>query len=207
MKGRIVGMKKLGILGGTFDPIHIGHLMIGECAYQEAGLDKVLIMPTGNPPHKNGSTITSFPIRRALTELAIEDNPHFEFSDLEIKRQGIIYTSDTLEILQNMHKDAELYFIMGEDSLDYFDKWHEPDRIVELARILVSVRSVNEDFVKKLQEMNAKYKNRFTMLKTPFVDISSSDIRKRSSEGKTIRYMVKDKVAEYIEKEAIYKDV
>ena len=200
-------MTRLGIFGGTFDPVHIGHLLIAERAYEEAELDKVIFMPTDNPPHKNSSQITPFEYRKEMVELAIKDNPNFVFSDLETKRQGIIYTSDTLKILKDIYKDTELYFIMGEDSLDDFHKWHEPEKITQLANILVSVRSLNDDFEEKIKCMNKEYGNVFTMLKMPYVDISSSDIRARIKNGKTVKYMMTNEVCKYIDNNAIYGSV
>lgn len=196
---------KIGILGGTFDPIHIGHLMIGENAYLEMGLDKVLVIPTGNPPHKDSNLISDVNLRVEMIKMSIKDNSHFEFSDIEMNRQGKVYTADTLELLKKKYDGADLYFIMGEDSLDYFDKWHEPERIVKNATILVSCRSDNGELIYKIQKMNSKYGEKFKLIKTPFLDISSTDIRNRCKQSKSIRYMVVDKVADFIEKEEVYR--
>src|SRR5690554_331928 len=119
-------MKKIGILGGTFDPIQNAHLVLAECSYEQFDLDRVWFMPSKNPPHKINKYIESKEHRSNMIKLAIEDNPHFEFSDFELMRQGLTYTTDTLLMLNQEYTDVKFYFIIGEDSLFDLENWKKP---------------------------------------------------------------------------------
>ena len=199
--------KKKGIMGGTFDPIHIGHLILGENTCLQFGLDSVLFMPCGNPPHKQdreGRATTQQRIE--MVRLAIADNPHFELSLVETHDQGYSYTKETLKKLTTEHPDTDYYFIMGADSLFHFEHWRGPEEICRLATLVVAVR--NHLPAKKLDQQIAyireKFHARIEKLDTPNIDISSETIRQWIQEGKSLRYYVRDNVISYIEQEHLY---
>ncbi|MCQ2513342.1 MAG: nicotinate-nucleotide adenylyltransferase, partial [Lachnospiraceae bacterium] len=134
---------KIGILGGTFDPIHYGHLILAETAYDRFHLDKVLIMPAGDPYFKDLDKVGADLHRAEMTKIAIWDNPHFEYSDLELKREGNTYTVDTLRILHEEYPNDELFFIIGSDTLYQMEKWNRPEEIFSLATFLTSTRNID----------------------------------------------------------------
>lgn len=198
--------KKVGIMGGTFDPIHIAHLMLAQQACAQFGLDEVLFMPCAQPPHKDKDRISSADHRRAMTELAVKGNEKFVFSDLEIQRTGTTYTSDTLEELHQKYSDTIFYFIMGADSLFAVDSWYKPEAIFKHAVILVGNRL---DIPENEMEEQIKYlKDRFGgqifLIDMPDIAISSREVRKRIKDGLPIRYYVPESVYEYIMKHKLY---
>jgi nicotinate-nucleotide adenylyltransferase len=201
------GKKKVGIMGGTFDPIHIGHLMLAEQAYDKFDLDKVLIMPTGNPPHKDNAVSVLTKHRVQMARLAIENNKHFELSLVEVERSGYTYTYETLENLKKENPDIEYYFIIGADSLLDFDKWREPSKICEDATILVATRYnlSSKELKRQIDEVSNKYNAKIYSLETPNIDISSKLIRTLVSTGKSIKYYVTSDVERYIYKNNLYK--
>ena len=200
-------MHKVGIMGGTFDPIHVGHLILAESAYQQFGLDEVLIMPSGNPPHKKdrtgGPTLDQ---RIEMVSLAIEDNDHFTLSTEEAHDKGYTYTRATLERLTSENPDTEYYFIMGADSLFYFDTWKDPERIAQLAVLVVATRyHVDEmQLSEAIASVGQKFGATIEKLSTPNMDISSSMIRDWVRQKQSIRYYVPDRVIDYITKAGIY---
>ena len=200
--------RKVGIMGGTFDPIHIGHLLIAEQACQQFDLEKVLFMPAGNPPHKQNRKGRATNEQRAtMTGMAIADNPHFELSMLEMHDKGYSYTYLTLEKLREKHPDTEYYFIIGADSLYDFKGWRMPERICACATILVATRNhTDENLLRYEMEMNSQwFHGRFEELCIDNIDISSQQLRKWIKEGRSVRYYTPDSVIAYIEKENIYK--
>lgn len=198
-------MKKIGILGGTLDPIHNGHLMIAECARDQLNLDEVWFMPTGNPPHKSNQNISPNEVRKEMIELAIEDNNNFKFSDFEYKRDGIIYTSDTMKLLKNAYKDTDFYFIMGADSLMYFKDWHKPEEIVLYCNLVVAGRNNDDsELLREVAILEDKYNINIHVLKSPKICISSSDIRDYINNKFSIKYMVPDSVERYIKNKNLY---
>lgn len=201
--------KKVGIIGGTFNPVHNGHLLLSEMAISEAGLDGVWFLPAKNPPHKMGRDILSGEVRRKLLELAIEGNPSFSICDEELRREGLSYTYETLLALKRKHKDTEFYFIMGADSLFEFDTWKRPDIILENAVLLVGDRDLSgrEKMEKKISSLKSMYGHcRIRLVDAmPEFLISSNEIRERTAEGKSIRYLVPENVREYIESRGLYK--
>lgn len=198
-------MKKIGILGGTLDPIHNGHLMIAECARDQLSLDEVWFMPTGNPPHKSNQNISPNEVRKEMIELAIEDNNNFKFSDFEYKRDGIIYTSDTMKLLKNAYKDTDFYFIMGADSLMYFKDWHKPEEIVLYCNLVVAGRDNDDsELLREVAILEDKYNINIHVLKSPKICISSSDIRDYINNKLSIKYMVPDSVERYIKNKNLY---
>ena len=198
-------MKKIGILGGTLDPIHNGHLMIAECARDQLSLDEVWFMPTGNPPHKSNQNISPNEVRKEMIELAIEDNNNFKFSDFEYKRDGIIYTSDTMKLLKNAYKDTDFYFIMGADSLMYFKDGHKPEEIVLYCNLVVAGRDNDDsELLREVAILEDKYNINIHVLKSPKICISSSDIRDYINNKFSIKYMVPDSVERYIKNKNLY---
>jgi len=199
--------KKIGIMGGAFDPIHIGHLILAEDAYVELGLDEVLFMPAGRPPHKVlGPGRASNEDRTEMVKRAIEGNDHFSLSLYEMKKEGLSYTYQTLEMLAHNEKGIELFFIMGADSLFEFHGWKEPQKIVSLCTIVAAGRpGRGEDELNLcIQQLKQAMGARIIRLNTPDIDISSTMLRKRASKGLTIRYYVPDKVASYIREKGLY---
>ncbi len=200
--------KKIGIIGGTFNPIHIGHLIIAEQAYDQFDLDKVLFMPANVPPHKRGEDIESDRNRIEMVRLAIEDNPHFELSLVEMERDAISYTVDTLQLLTKEYPDTEFYFIMGGDSIASIEKWREPATIMNLCHLLACVRDELDDerLSDQISYLNDKYKSTIQKINIPMMDISSTLIRNRTKHQLSIRYMVPDKVMSYILRYHLYEN-
>lgn len=200
--------KKIGIMGGTFDPIHIGHLILGEKAYEQFHLDQILFMPSGNPPHKqNREGRASDEQRVEMVRRAIEGNPHFILSLEEMNTDGYSYTYLMLERLKKRNPDTEYYFIIGADSLFDFDGWKEPGRICKASHLLVAGRNhVGMDLLKKqMNYLEEKYQGNFQALDVPNLDISSKMLREWLGTGKDIRYYVADAVYRYITEEKIYQ--
>lgn len=198
--------RKIGLMGGTFDPIHYGHLLIAENAYEQFRLDEVIFMPTGTSPHKDSGKILDANERMELIRLAIQDNPHFSCSDYEITKEGICYTYLTLRDFQKQFQDAELYFIMGADSLAYFDSWRCPDEISRLSTILAAVRDgLDLDQLLPIRDsLEQKYNTRIGFINTPNFSVSSHMIRQRLAKQQTVRYLIPDAVEAYLKQHAIY---
>ena len=200
--------KRIGIMGGTFDPIHMGHLILGEQSFEQLHLDKVLFMPSGNPPHKrNRAGRASDGQRVDMVRLAIEDNPHFELSLAEMHETGYTYTYRTLEELKEQNPDTDYYFIIGADSLFTFDEWKEPARICRACTLVVAVRdhASSDELNQEIKRLSAEYEGRFTLLDTMNIDVSSHQIRSWVSEGKSLKYYVPDPVISYMKENGIYR--
>ena len=200
------GRKKVGILGGTFDPIHTGHLILAETACEAFSLDYVLIMPNGNPPHKPGQVNASMEQRTRMAELAASDNDHFRGSDFGKTPQDYHYTYETLEFLTQEHPDTDYYFILGADSLVHFHTWKEPERICKCCRILAATRDRMETSVlkKHMERLALEMGACIEPLETPNIDISSNMLRERVRKGRSIRYYVPDTVEAYIREQGLY---
>nr|WP_297934691.1 nicotinate-nucleotide adenylyltransferase [uncultured Lachnoclostridium sp.] len=198
---------RVGIMGGTFNPIHLGHLMTGECAYEQFELDKVLFMPSKTPPHKTIQEHISADDRASMVKLAIAGNPHFAFSGMELERSGVTYTVDTLRELHQIHPYCEYYFIIGADSLFDFSKWREPEAILKLATVLVASRyGIAKDKLKEqAATLQQEYGGTIQIVDMPTIEFSSSEIRARKKEGKNVRYYVDEKVRIYIEEHELYR--
>ena len=199
---------KIGIMGGTFDPIHIGHLILGETAYEQFALDKVLFMPSGNPPHKTHREGRAADEQRTeMVALAIEDNPHFVLSLEEMNPDGYSYTYRTLERLNAENPDTQFYFIIGADSLCNFDNWMEPGRIAKAANIVVATRNHmdNSELDAKIDELTQKYDGTFLKLDSLNIDVSSEMLRDWIREERTVKYYIDDAVNDYIEANDIYQ--
>ena len=199
--------KRIGILGGTFNPIHIGHLRMAECAREALNLDTVLIMPTGNSYMKNVEDILSSDIRLKMVELSTETNPSFMASDLEIRRQGQTYTFETLEQLHSMYLNTEFYFIVGADCLFSIERWYKPERIFEQCTLLAANRNdvPIQELLDKCEFLRNRFHAKIKLFDMPQMDISSSMIRKLKKEGKSIRYYVTDSVLNYINTNHFYE--
>lgn len=198
---------KIGILGGTFDPPHIGHLIIGEQARQQLSLDKLLIMPTGNPGYKGRDDITPKETRAQMVKLSIATNPYFEYSDMEMYRDGYIYTYDTLVLLKEKYPDDQLIFIIGGDSLKNIMSWHRPLDIFKLCTIAVTHRDqvVSEEMSATISRLQMEYNADIVSLDIPLMDISSSNIRANIKNNISVKYLLEDKTYEYILNNGIYK--
>ena len=196
---------KVGILGGTFSPIHYGHLILAETAYDRFGLDKVLIMPAGDPYFKDLNKMAADEHRENMTRLAIKDNPHFEFSDIELKREGKTYTVDTLTELTSQYTDDEFFFIVGSDTLYNIEKWYRPTEIFQMAKLLTSCRNIEkEELNKQIDYLKNKFGAKIYNLYMPNIDISSTDIRDKVKHGMSIRYFTPDSVINYIQENKLY---
>lgn len=197
---------KIGIMGGTFDPVHYGHLMIAENAAEQFGLDQVWFMPTGNPPHKKSSGITDAAHRCAMLKLAITGNLRFLLSTREIEDTGICYTYRTLTALCQEYPEYQFYFIMGADSLLEFEDWCKPAVICQKAVILAAVRDLTDDQALETQIrcLKQKFQAEIFRVQTPNFSISSHNIRERTKKGVSTRYLLPDCVREYIAAQKLY---
>ncbi|MDP4127536.1 MAG: nicotinate-nucleotide adenylyltransferase [Bacillota bacterium] len=197
---------RLGIMGGTFDPIHYGHLVAAEMARGEFQLDKVLFIPTGNPPHKDRKDILPGELRYKMVERAVQDNPAFDISALEIERKGPSYTVETLRILRRTWPEHELYFITGTDALREIFSWREYEEILTLIQFIGAARPGFEagEFLLKVQQEHPEIEGRIHHLEVPALAISSTDIRSRVRNGQPIRYLLPDPVRVFIEQHGLY---
>ena len=198
---------KVGIMGGTFDPIHNGHLIIAEYSRNVLDLEKVIFIPTGNPPHKRLNRITEKTNRLEMTKLAILTNPSFEFSDLEIAREGITYSIDTILSLKKDCPQDEFYFIIGSDSLFEIQNWKDHDKLLTICNFVVFERGELEDkkISEKIEELKDTYNSNIFKIHCPLIEISSTEIRNRVSTGLSIKYLVPEIIETYIQKYNLYK--
>lgn len=199
-------MKKVGIMGGTFDPIHLGHMLIAENAYETYNLNEVLFVPTGLSHFK--TSVLDAKTRAKMTGIAIEDNPHFAMSTIETDKDTYSYSYETIASLKKNNPDNEYYFIVGADSLLYMDQWKCPEKIFGEVPVLVASRngSTSEEVKAKITELKEKFGADIRILPIKRLDISSTDIRNKVKEGKSIRYLVHYKVVEYINRHNLYKE-
>jgi nicotinate-nucleotide adenylyltransferase len=194
---------RLGILGGSFDPPHLAHLAIASEAFHTLGLERVLFVPAAAPPHKGGGERTSASTRLELTSLAIDDDLRFTASGVEIER-GLVYTADTLRALGDRYAGHDLFFIMGSDSLLQLDTWHEPEELLALCTIAVAPRP--GDSPAAIAAAAARWgAGRVLVLDAPPLGLSTSDIRARVAERRPIRYLVPQRVEQYIMESGLYK--
>jgi nicotinate-nucleotide adenylyltransferase len=200
-----MGRKCLGILGGTFDPPHIAHLVLADQARAQLGLQQVLFCPVGQQPLKPGQPVTPILHRLAMTELAITSHPYFALSHVDVDRPGPHYTADALGILQADYAGYELYFLMGADSFNNILKWRDPDRIIAQARLAVAPRPGIELNLSELDKALPGLKERTVWIDSPWLDISATDIRRRVQSGLPIHYLVSHQVENYIEQNGLYR--
>ena len=199
-------MKKYGIFGGSFNPIHYGHLMICEYIKEEMGLDKVIFIPTGNPPHKDLGV--SAEDRYEMVKLAISPNPDFEISDIETTRVNLSYTVDTIRELKKIYKEEKLYFLIGLDSLFQLKTWKKIGDLSQEIEFVVALRPGyidKEEINNEIDFLRENFGTKINLIKTPLYEISSTDLRDRIHEGKSLRYLIPKKVLNYIEESGFYK--
>lgn len=194
-------MRRIGLFGGTFDPPHLAHLVLAERAREQLALDRVIWMPSGRPPHKRGRAIAPTADRERMTRLAVRGNRAFTVSSLETRRRGDSYTIETLRALARQHPRAELFLVIGEDSLDDFRTWREPEAILELATLAVAPRPVASARAAR----RSRRRPRVVWIEAPALMISSSAIRQCARAGGSLRYLVPDPVAAYVAKRGLYK--
>jgi nicotinate-nucleotide adenylyltransferase len=198
---------RVGVLGGTFDPIHIGHLVSAEEVRVKLGLECVVFVPAGLPPHKLDHVMSPVEHRLAMVELAIASNPHFAVSRVDVDRFGPCYTVDTIELLRDeWGADVEIYFIMGSDSLLDILTWHNPRRLIRLCRLAVVSRPGYQVDLDELDALLPGVASRVQMLNAPELAISSTDIQRRVREGLSIKYQVPEAVEAYIYQHKLYQN-
>ncbi|GAB6173313.1 nicotinate-nucleotide adenylyltransferase [Paradesulfitobacterium aromaticivorans] len=197
---------RLGIMGGTFDPIHYGHLVAAEMARTEFALEKVLFVPTGNPPHKSGRRVSPAALRYEMVKRSLADNPFFDISAVEIERSGPSFTVDTLRQLRREWPEHELYFITGTDALREIFTWHESEEILNLTHFIGASRPGFDagDFLRKSESENPQVIHRIHLLEVPALAISSTAIRARVAGGKSIRYLLPENVRQFIQENSLY---
>jgi nicotinate-nucleotide adenylyltransferase len=193
---------RVGVLGGTFDPVHVGHLVLAERARDALRLDLVLFIPAGEPWRKAHRDITHASHRLAMLHLAVDDNEAFGISDVELRRDGPTYTADTLAALAGERLDDEFFFIVGSDALADLPNWHEPGRIVRHAMLAVAPR--DDQLTDPASLGIPGIEDRVLTFAMPRIDVSSTDIRARITAGASVRYLLPDPVLHYIEEHALY---
>lgn len=199
-------MSRLGVLGGTFDPIHYGHLVAAQEAASALGLERVLFVPTRQNPLKTGGPISGVEHRLEMLRWAIEDNPGFELSAIELERPGPSYTVDTLRELQHRYEKEELFLIVGMDALADLPTWHDPGGILRVAAIVGVTRyGWNAVDLGWLEAAVPEAVGRVQVLPIPGLDISSTELRERIAAGRSIRYLVPDGVIAYIQEQRLYQ--
>jgi nicotinate-nucleotide adenylyltransferase len=196
----------IGVLGGTFDPVHWGHLAIGESAREALGLSRVLFVPAARPPHKLSRDVSRSEHRLAMLEAAVADNPAFAVSRVEVDRRGPSYTVDTLADLSREHRAAQLWFILSAEALAGLADWHEPDRMFELACLAIVPRAGRPTIEPAwLEAAFPGRAERVRWIDGPAIDVSASDIRARARSGRSIRYLVPPAVEAYIAHHGLYR--
>ncbi|HEX5165962.1 MAG TPA: nicotinate-nucleotide adenylyltransferase [Thermomicrobiales bacterium] len=199
--------RQVALFGGTFDPVHIGHLIIAEIMRHHLRLDQVVFLPAGRPPHKPDQILSSDDDRLAMLRLAIADAPAFTISTIDIERPGASYTADSLRVIQDLAGPAcQLHFLMGQDSLRDFPTWHRPDLIAGLARLVVALRPGVSVSVDQIEEAVPAAKDRIQLVPVPLIGISSRELRGTIRAGGPYRYQVLPSVADYIEQHRLYQD-
>ncbi|MBN2167973.1 MAG: nicotinate-nucleotide adenylyltransferase [Actinobacteria bacterium] len=197
-------------MGGTFDPVHIGHLVIAEEARDSFELEKVIFVPSARPPHKGGISYAPAEDRLEMVQLATRDNYFLEASDIEIKRKGLSFTIDTLHKLRELYgRDSELFFITGTDAIIEIPTWKEPVELLSESKFIVATRpgySLEElhDSISYMSESHEIVKKRIFPMESPGLEVSSTSIRERISKGRPFRYLLPEAVWKYIEDKGLY---
>lgn len=198
---------RIGIIGGTFDPVHIGHLAIAEAAREILGLQKVLFIPAGDPPHKSDDAITDRYHRMDMVKAAIKDNMHFAISDIEIVRKGCTYSVDTLLELNEVYgKDCSIFFIIGADTVWELLNWRQYETVFRLCKFAAVARPGYDilQLNRHIEFLEKHFTADIRIIETPLIDLSSTDIREKAAVGKSIRYLVPEPVREYIIRNGLY---
>jgi nicotinate-nucleotide adenylyltransferase len=198
------GEAGIGVLGSAFNPPHLGHLALAQEALWQLGLSEIVLVPTGEAPHKRIVDDPGRELRLAMTRLAAADDPRFTVSTLEVEREGPSYTNETLELLARERDGAELWFVLGADAAIGLESWRNPERVVQLARLAVARRDgvSDADVSSVLRSLGAD--GRATMLEMPQFGVSSSVVRERAAAGRPLRYLVPESVARFVEEKGIY---
>ena len=201
-------MTRIGVLGGTFDPIHLGHLVVGEEARDRLVLDRLVFMPAGSPRLKEQAPLASALQRLEMVQLAVADDGASEVSRQEVDREGSTYTVDTIAELRGQLSDSDqIYFMVGMDALEQFDRWKEPEQLLGMCNLVVVNRVGHQrvdvnDFVGRFPQAGPG----LTLLTVPRLEISSTDIRNRVREGRSIKYLTPGPVVDYIGRERLYRE-
>ena len=198
---------RLGLFGGTFDPVHCGHLILAEQCREQCALDEVKFLPSGSPPHKQGQEMTPGPVRSEMLELATAGHSQFVVDRMELEREGPTYTVETLQQLHSEKPGRELFFLIGADSLNDLSTWREPERIAELATIVAVNRGDRPlpDWVSLRSALGEAVTSRIQLVTMPGIDLTATDIRRRVREGKSIRFLVPRAVEIYIAEQGLYR--
>jgi nicotinate-nucleotide adenylyltransferase len=196
----MVHKKRIGILGGTFDPIHLGHLVMAEQVREKLRLNQVIFIPSANPPHKTERKLSPAGDRFQMTRLGVDGNSKFLVSDLELKRRGLSYTIDTLKQLKKLYPGQEIYFLTGSDVLDEIQTWREPEQIYVQAKVVIAIRPGFDRF-----DPENRFAKKSIIVPIIGIDVSSSQIRAKVRKGESIRYLVPIKVEEYINRKKLYR--
>lgn len=199
-EGEMVQKGRIGVLGGTFDPIHLGHLVLAEQVKEKLRLERVIFIPSASPPHKTKRKLSLADDRFQMTKLALEGNPDFLISNIELKRGGASYTVDTLRELKKLYADSEIYFLTGSDVLDEIHTWKTPEQIYNLAKVVIAIRPGFDDF-----DPENHFAKKSIIMPITGVDVSSTQIRERVKKGQSIKYLVPPKVEEYIKKKKLFR--
>jgi nicotinate-nucleotide adenylyltransferase len=195
-------MSRVGIFGGTFDPIHNGHLQVAEDVRKNLAMEKILFVPSFLPPHKLDKEVTEAGLRFEMVSLALEEYPHFEISEFEFQKEGISYTVETLNALKRSNPDVELFLIMGVDQLLDMDSWREPEKIFQISNVVAMRRP---GYRREEIESLDWYSKILWVDVTP-IEISSSMIRKKIQQGESVQGLVPEQVEKFIEEKGLYKD-
>ncbi|WP_090980180.1 nicotinate-nucleotide adenylyltransferase [Paenibacillus sp. CF384] len=193
---------KVGFMGGTFDPIHYGHLLAAESAREACGLDEVWFIPAGHPPLKENGPLADGQTRLEMVYRAIDFQPHFRGMDVELEREGTSYTIDTVKALMDLYPGREFSIIIGSDRVNDLPQWHQIAELAAMVRF-IGVRRAGEEL--KIDELPAYLQERLTMIEMPQIGISSTDIRNRRAQGRSIRFLVPEKVYSFIRKNELYE--
>lgn len=202
-----MGNRRIGIMGGTFNPVHMGHLLLAEWVRGEAGLDEIWLIPNGVSYMKEAQEVAPAEDRLRMTELAIKRNRYFKCLDLEVKRSGYTYSYETLEELTRAYPGDTFYFILGADCLFTLETWKCPERIFQCCKLIAAVRddASPEAMEEKKKELEQRFGGEILLLPFVRMSLSSTEIRERIRQGKSVRYMVPDSVLTYIEGKRLYK--
>ncbi len=207
---RIPGKRHVGLMGGTFDPVHYGHLVIAEEVCASLDLAEMVFVPAGEPPHKQGEVVTEARHRIAMLELAIASNPHFAISRVDVERPGPSYTVETLRLLREQWgMQTLIYFVIGWDSLEELPTWYNPGGILEQLAYLVAVHRPRHEeqpgYREQLEKRLPELKHRLLTMPAPQLDISATDLRQRVAEGRPIKYQTPEAVEAYIAQHGLYR--
>ena len=194
----------IGIFGGTFDPPHVGHLVIADQALTQLKLDEVWFMPAGQPPHKANNHVSAAVHRVEMTRLAIQDHAGFKLSTFDVDRPGPHYSAIAIELLEQTHPQHDWYFIMGEDSLEDLPRWYEPRRLIAQATLAVAGRPGASTDLHDLEQAIPGLSAKVRWVDAPLVDLSSTQLRQMANAGASLRYLVPDAVLEYIHQHRLY---